>query len=144
MSLTEWGQSAQSYFVVALTSMVLFGVFMALFAHVSPLQLYAEMYRGGFGTRFSWQNTLTRAAPLILTALCTALPARLADVTILLPTRTSLPQLEDQSIAAARSAQKKGWRWVGEMEEIAQTFAAAGLPDGFHRAAAEIYRRGPS
>src|SRR5438270_8053259 len=60
-----------------LTSMVLFGIFMLLFARVSPLQLYAEMYRGGFGTRFSWQNTLTRAAPLILTALCTALPARL-------------------------------------------------------------------
>ena len=27
------------------------------------------------------------------------------------------------------------------MEEIAATFAAAGLPDGFHQAAAEIYRR---
>jgi hypothetical protein len=29
------------------------------------------------------------------------------------------------------------------MNEIAETFAAAGLPDGFHRAAAEIYRRTP-
>jgi hypothetical protein len=29
------------------------------------------------------------------------------------------------------------------MHEIADTFAAAGLPDGFHRAAAEIYRRSP-
>jgi hypothetical protein len=27
------------------------------------------------------------------------------------------------------------------MEEIAASMAAAGLPDGFHRAAAEIYRR---
>ncbi len=35
----------------------------------------------------------------------------------------------------------KGWRWVGEMEEIAATFAADGLPDGFRRAAAEIFRR---
>jgi hypothetical protein len=26
------------------------------------------------------------------------------------------------------------------MEEIAATFAAAGQPDGFHRAAAEVYR----
>jgi hypothetical protein len=26
------------------------------------------------------------------------------------------------------------------MEEIAATFAAAGRPDGFHRAAAEIFR----
>ena len=42
---------------------------------------------------------------------------------------------------AERSARAKGWRWVGEMEEIAATFAAAGAPDGFHRAAAEVYRR---
>ena len=34
----------------------------------------ADMYQGAFGTWFSWQNTLQRAAPLILTALCTALP----------------------------------------------------------------------
>ena len=41
---------------------------------------------------------------------------------------------------AHRSAETKGWRWIGEMEEIADTFAAAGAPDGFHRAAAEVYR----
>jgi hypothetical protein len=28
---------------------------------------------------------------------------------------------------------------VGEMEEIARTFADAGLPAGFHRAAAEVF-----
>ena len=53
----------------------------------------------------------------------------------------SLPELPERSIAAARAALGKGWRWVGEMEEIAETFAAAGVPDGFYRAAAEIYRR---
>jgi 3-hydroxyisobutyrate dehydrogenase-like beta-hydroxyacid dehydrogenase len=57
--------------------------------------------------------------------------------------RTSLPELPEQSVAAARSALGKGWRWVGEMNEIAETFTAAGLPDGFHHAAAEIYRRSP-
>jgi len=35
----------------------------------------------------------------------------------------------------------KAWRWIAEMEEIADSFEAAGLPDGFHRASAEIYRR---
>lgn len=55
----------------------------------------------------------------------------------------SQPHLEDQSARAARSAVTKGWRWVGEMEEIAQSMAAVGLPDGFHQAAAEIYRRCP-
>jgi 3-hydroxyisobutyrate dehydrogenase-like beta-hydroxyacid dehydrogenase len=55
--------------------------------------------------------------------------------------RLSLPELIERSGAAARSADRKGWRWVGEMDEIASTFAAAGLPDGFHRAAAEVFRR---
>jgi 3-hydroxyisobutyrate dehydrogenase-like beta-hydroxyacid dehydrogenase len=52
----------------------------------------------------------------------------------------SLPELPNQSVRAARSAALKGWRWVGEMEEIATTFAAADLPDGFHQAAAEVFR----
>jgi hypothetical protein len=43
--------------------------------------------------------------------------------------------------AAQAAAATKGWRWSGEMDEIADAFAAAGLPDGFHRAAAEVYRR---
>ncbi|HLO16154.1 MAG TPA: DUF1932 domain-containing protein [Anaerolineales bacterium] len=35
----------------------------------------------------------------------------------------------------------KAWRFEGEMKEIASTFREAGLPDGFHLAAAEIYQR---
>jgi 3-hydroxyisobutyrate dehydrogenase-like beta-hydroxyacid dehydrogenase len=35
----------------------------------------------------------------------------------------------------------KAWRFVGEMEEIAATFAGAGLSDGFHLAAAETFKR---
>lgn len=31
-------------------------------------------------------------------------------------------------------------RWAPEMDEIAKTFAAAGVTDGFHRAAGDIYR----
>jgi simple sugar transport system permease protein len=62
-------------------SLVLFGVFVALFGK-DPFDLYFYMYQGAFGTWFSWQNTLTRAAPLILTALCTALPAQLGMVII--------------------------------------------------------------
>jgi 3-hydroxyisobutyrate dehydrogenase-like beta-hydroxyacid dehydrogenase len=55
----------------------------------------------------------------------------------------SQPALAERSRGAARSAVTKGWRWVAEMEEIAATMSAAGLPDGFHQAAAEIYRRAP-
>ena len=38
-------------------------------------------------------------------------------------------------------ARGKAWRWVGEMLEAGDTFAAVGLPDGFSRAAAENYER---
>jgi 3-hydroxyisobutyrate dehydrogenase-like beta-hydroxyacid dehydrogenase len=31
-------------------------------------------------------------------------------------------------------------RWIGEMEEIAKSFKDAGVPDGFHLGAAEIFR----
>ena len=62
-------------------ALALFGVFVALFGK-NPLDLYFYMYQGAFGTWFSWQNTLTKAAPLILTALCTALPAQLGMVII--------------------------------------------------------------
>jgi 3-hydroxyisobutyrate dehydrogenase-like beta-hydroxyacid dehydrogenase len=55
----------------------------------------------------------------------------------------SQPQLPGRLAHAAQAAVTKGWRWVGEMEEIAASMAGAGLPDGFHQAAAEIYRRSP-
>jgi 3-hydroxyisobutyrate dehydrogenase-like beta-hydroxyacid dehydrogenase len=44
---------------------------------------------------------------------------------------------------AAVSAQAKGkaWRWVGEMQQAGDAFAAVGLPEGFSRAAAETYDR---
>jgi simple sugar transport system permease protein len=64
-----------------LAALVAFGIFVALFGK-DPTDLYFYMYQGAFGTWFSWQNTLTRAAPLILTALCTALPAQLGMVII--------------------------------------------------------------
>jgi 3-hydroxyisobutyrate dehydrogenase-like beta-hydroxyacid dehydrogenase len=55
----------------------------------------------------------------------------------------SQPGLAEQSAGAARSAAAKGWRWVAEMEEIAAAMGAAGQPEGFHLAAAEVYRRYP-
>jgi 3-hydroxyisobutyrate dehydrogenase-like beta-hydroxyacid dehydrogenase len=54
--------------------------------------------------------------------------------------RLAAPELAAQLPRAEAAKAKKGWRWIGEMEEIADTFAAAGQPEGFHRAAAEVYR----
>lgn len=56
-------------------SMVVFGLFVATLGH-DPLEVYGLVYQGGFASAFAWQNTLSRAAPLVLTALCVALPAR--------------------------------------------------------------------
>jgi ABC-type uncharacterized transport system permease subunit len=78
------GGAAEFVIIPALAlaaSLVLFGIFVGAFGK-NPLDLYFYMYQGAFGTWFSWQNTLTRAAPLILTALCTALPAQLGMVII--------------------------------------------------------------
>jgi 3-hydroxyisobutyrate dehydrogenase-like beta-hydroxyacid dehydrogenase len=53
----------------------------------------------------------------------------------------SQPGLEARSVGAGQQASTKGWRWVGEMQEIAKTYGSAGLPEGFHRAAAELFAR---
>jgi 3-hydroxyisobutyrate dehydrogenase-like beta-hydroxyacid dehydrogenase len=52
----------------------------------------------------------------------------------------SIPELPGRLESAERSAEAKGWRWIGEMEEIGDALAAHGLPDGFHRAAADVFR----
>jgi 3-hydroxyisobutyrate dehydrogenase-like beta-hydroxyacid dehydrogenase len=51
------------------------------------------------------------------------------------------PGLAERSERAAQGAAGKSWRWVGEMEEIAATLEAAGLPGGFHTAAAVVFER---
>ena len=53
----------------------------------------------------------------------------------------SMPGLTESSIAAVSGSAPKAWRFVGEMNQIAATFAAKDLPDGFHRAAADVYAR---
>ena len=64
-----------------LVSMFVFSIFL-ICCKTNPIEVYAVMYKGAFGTSFSIQNTLQRAAPLILAALCTALPSRLGMVII--------------------------------------------------------------
>lgn len=52
-----------------------FGLLVSL-GGVSPVEVWLLLFKGAFGDWFSWQNTLQRAAPLMLTALCVAIPAR--------------------------------------------------------------------
>jgi simple sugar transport system permease protein len=62
-------------------ALLLFGAFIAA-GGKSPLDAWALLFKGAFGDWFSWQNSLQRAAPLMLTALCVAIPARAGLVVI--------------------------------------------------------------
>jgi 3-hydroxyisobutyrate dehydrogenase-like beta-hydroxyacid dehydrogenase len=46
-----------------------------------------------------------------------------------------------ESASRVRNVTAKAWRFSGEMDEIAETFSDAGMPDGFHKAAGDIYAR---
>src|SRR5690349_7711113 len=59
-----------------LVSAVLFSIFLLLLGK-SPITFFSLIWTGGFGSSFSFQNTLQRAAPLILTGLAFAIPARI-------------------------------------------------------------------
>ncbi|HWE73649.1 MAG TPA: ABC transporter permease [Stellaceae bacterium] len=72
------GRAAEAFLIplgALVGSLILFGIFVAI-AGVNPFAVYQAMAVGSVGSWFSIQNTLTLSAPLILTALCTALPAQ--------------------------------------------------------------------
>jgi ABC-type uncharacterized transport system permease subunit len=64
-----------------LMAALLFALFLLAIGK-SPLDFVSYVWRGGFGTAFSFQNTLQRSAPLILTALAVAIPARIGLIMI--------------------------------------------------------------
>ena len=84
-ALVEWIARRSEGIVIPLAAILVglaaFSVFVALLGK-SPFDLFGLMVKGGFGSWFSIQNTLARAAPLLLAALCVALPARLGLVVI--------------------------------------------------------------
>ncbi len=87
-SFTDWIGSARrsaEYIVIPVfalaVSAALFSLFLLALGR-SPQTFFELLWRGGYGTVFSWENTLVRAAPLMFTALCVAIPARLGLVII--------------------------------------------------------------
>ncbi|MDM9622431.1 ABC transporter permease [Rhizobium sp. S96] len=78
--LLEWLARRAEPVVISLgailVGLALFSLFIMAVGK-SPAVLFQLMYTGGFGSWFSVQNSLSRSAPLLLTALCVALPARL-------------------------------------------------------------------
>jgi 3-hydroxyisobutyrate dehydrogenase-like beta-hydroxyacid dehydrogenase len=85
----------------------------------------------------------TKGTAALILAIRALARAEGVEQTLVAEWQQSQPALTARPHAAARSALQKGWRWVAEMEEIAATMAAAGLPPGFHEAAAAIYTRVP-
>ncbi|MCY4094543.1 MAG: DUF1932 domain-containing protein [Gammaproteobacteria bacterium] len=53
----------------------------------------------------------------------------------------SQPELQTRSERTGPSVSRKAWRFAAEMREIASTFAANQLPNGFHEGAAQVYDR---
>jgi simple sugar transport system permease protein len=73
------------YVVIPLLALAIAAALFAIFLMAigkSPVDFISYVWRGGFGTSFSLQNTLQRSAPLILTALAVAIPARIGLIMI--------------------------------------------------------------
>jgi len=82
----------------------------------------------------------TKGATALLAAIRALAEHEGVEPALLEEWKLSQPELPKRSEAVTVQA-RKAWRWIGEMEEIAASFEAAGLPPGFHLAAAEIYRK---
>jgi 3-hydroxyisobutyrate dehydrogenase-like beta-hydroxyacid dehydrogenase len=82
------------------------------------------------------------SAALLLAALDTATAHGVGDA-LMAEWQISRPDVPGRVPSARDSARTKGWRWSGEMREIARTFAEGGEPAAFGEGAAEIYSRYP-
>ncbi len=83
----------------------------------------------------------TKGSTALLLAVRALAEAENVEAPLLAEWEISQPGLAERSRRAASGTAAKAWRFVGEMEEIAATFRAVGLPGEFHDAAASIYRR---
>jgi 3-hydroxyisobutyrate dehydrogenase-like beta-hydroxyacid dehydrogenase len=82
----------------------------------------------------------TKGTSALLLAIRAAADAYGVEAALVAEWARTQPDLAARSEAAVGTA-RKAWRFAGEMDQIAACFAETGLPDGFARAAAEVYRR---
>ena len=83
----------------------------------------------------------TKGTSALLLAIRALAAAEGVDEALLGEWATSLPHLITQSGRDAATTAPKGWRFAGEMREIAVSFEARDLPGGFGHAAADVYAR---
>ncbi len=123
-----WHAAAESLLLplgALAAALLMFGLFVWFGGH-SPVQAWTLLFQGAFGDAFSWQNTLQRAAPLMLTALAVALPAR-AGLTVIggegalvlgalgcaaLPLAVALPDNMSGQLAVLLAGAGLGALWV--------------------------------
>src|SRR6266568_4460489 len=82
----------------------------------------------------------TKGATALLAAIRALATHEGVEAALLEEWKRSQPDLPKRSEVVTVQA-GKAWRWIGEMQEIAASFEAVGLPGGFHLAAADLYRR---
>jgi 3-hydroxyisobutyrate dehydrogenase-like beta-hydroxyacid dehydrogenase len=101
---------------------------------------------GGVGAASALKMTYaawTKGTAALLVAIRETARTHGVDDALLDEWALSQPRLAERYERAVEASAEKGWRWVAEMREIAQTFAAAGQPGGFHLAAAEVFASQP-
>lgn len=119
-------------------------------ASVAPLfsdgPLEAIVLDGGVGAASALKMSYaawTKGTAALLVAIRATAREHGVDDALLHEWALSQPRLAERYERAVEASAEKGWRWVAEMREIAQTFAAADQPDGFHLAAAEVFASPP-
>lgn len=84
MAVPTWVRKSEPVWIslgAILVALALFGIFCAI-AGANPFGVYQSIYVASFGSTSRIQGTLILASPLMLSSLCTALPARLGLVII--------------------------------------------------------------
>lgn len=109
-------------------------------------RLEAPVLPGGAGVASGFKNCYaawTKGSDALLLAILSVARDLGVEENLRQEWNRSKPELTARLHGAGWAAARKGWRWVGEMLEIAKTFQGANMPTGFHRAAAEIFDRSP-
>ncbi|CAN5816963.1 hypothetical protein BH24ACT5_BH24ACT5_18040 [soil metagenome] len=106
----------------------------------SPLEV--RVIGGGAGAASALKMCFagwTKGSAALLLAMRALAHAEDVEDALLAEWATSMPELAVQSERAAAKNSPKAWRFAGELREIASASAEHGLPEGFGRAAAEVY-----
>lgn len=116
----------------------------AVAAHWSGSDLDVRVIEGGPGTASALKLAFaawTKGSAALQLAVRAVARAEGVEDNLLAEWAVSLPDLRARSDVTAVGTAAKAWRFVGEMDAIAEMFAAHGLPAGFHEAAGQVYAR---